>query len=71
VATLQEIQSALKTVQAIAGAIRELKRVPSGHLYTQVMSHMSLQTYNSIIATLVRAGVIEVTNHEIIWKEKA
>lgn len=41
--------------------------MPSGHLYARLMSHMSLETYDSIIGTLKRAGLVEERNHLLRW----
>lgn len=68
--TKTQVNAAVNTVIAIAEAIRELGRVPSGHLYARVMSHMSFETYDSVINTLKNAGVIKETNSELIWISK-
>lgn len=68
--TKTQINAAVNTVIAVAEAIRELKSVPSGHLYARVMSHMSLETYESVINTLKNAGVIKEDNSELIWIAK-
>ena len=66
--TKEEIQSAFKTVQAIAEAIREVKEIPSGHLYAQVMGKLSLDQYNQILSILKGAGLIQVDGfHLIKW----
>lgn len=57
----------VQIIAAISEAIRGLKSVPSGHLYAQVMGHMTLDTYNGILGILTRAGLIEVKNHLITW----
>jgi len=58
----------MRVVQIIAEAIRKLGRIPSGHLYAQVMGALTLDQYQGVIGTLERSGVIEVKNHELIWK---
>ena len=66
--TREQIVAALKALKALADAIRDFGRIPSGHLYAQVMGHMSLETYNSMIARLKGASlVVEEKNHELIW----
>ena len=42
-----QITAAFDTVIAIADAIRDFGRVPSGHLYARVMAHMSFETYDA------------------------
>lgn len=65
--TPERVKAALNIVQAIAETIREIGRIPSGHLYAQLMSRMSLSEYENIIDILKRAGVVEVKNYELIW----
>ena len=67
----QQTEAVVEIIKAVADAIRELKRVPSGHLYARLMGHMDLDQYNLIIGLLINAGLIEKTNsHELIWKSK-
>jgi hypothetical protein len=63
----QKVEAALQIVKAIADAIRELKEVPSGHLYARLMGNLTLQQYEEVIQVLVRAKVITVKNHLITW----
>jgi len=35
--------------------------MPSGHLYARLMPYMGIDTYNQIIAAMVKAG--RITNH--------
>jgi hypothetical protein len=66
--TKQQVLAAMNTAVAIAEAIRELKSVPSGHLYANVMGRMSLETFEAIIRTLKNADLIkETSSHELIW----
>lgn len=58
-ATKAQTEAAIQTIRAIADAIKELKEVPSGHLYAQLMGRMSLDQYNQIIGILVNAGVVK------------
>ena len=67
--TKQQVAAALEAVRAVADAIRELKRVPSGHLYAQLMPLMDLATYDKIIGTLKGAGLVREEFHELIWVE--
>lgn len=63
-----QAKAAIEIMRAIADTIRELKQVPSGHLYARVMGFMSLDRFNQIIAILKDAGLIEETNHLLVWK---
>lgn len=58
---------AVAVVAVLAETIRELGSVPSGHLYAQVMSHMSLDTYNSAIGVLKSADLVKESNHLLTW----
>ena len=70
--TKQQIAAALEVTRAIAETIRELKQVPSGHLYARLMGHMSLSQYEQIITALVNTGLVERTgDHLLRWIEPA
>lgn len=66
--TKTKIKASLNALMALAESIRELGEVPSGELYSVVMSHMDIETYTSFIARLVSAGLVENKNHLLIWK---
>lgn len=63
----QTVHAAVQIAKAVAEAIQELDRVPSGELYARLMGHMSLATYEKIIGTLKSAGLVEEKHHELIW----
>lgn len=66
--TEQQVKAALAMCQAMAEAIRDLGSVPSGHLYAQVMGHMDLPTYDRIIDTLIRTGLVRKdASHLLTW----
>lgn len=65
----QQMNAAVQITKAVADAIRELKEVPSGHLYAQLMGSMSLETYNMIIQTLRGAGLVSEQNHVLYWNQ--
>jgi len=67
--TAQE-KAALAIVLAVGEAIKELGSVPSGHLYAHMMGRMSLETYNKIIALLVKTGAVKEENHLLTWVGK-
>jgi hypothetical protein len=64
----EEVVAAVKTVTAVADAIKELGSVPSGHLYARVMGHLSLSSYTAVLDVLTRAGCISISNNVITWK---
>ncbi len=61
--------SYVRIVQAVADAIREVKEVPSGHLYASLMpTGISLARYELLIDTLCRAGLVQRTaGHVLKW----
>lgn len=66
--TKEQIVASIKVVAAVAEAIRELKSVPSGHLYARLAATgMSLQSYHNVIDTLKRAGLVTSYNHLLEW----
>ena len=65
--TKERVKAAIEVARAIANTIRELREVPSGHLYAQLMGHLSLEQYQAIIDSLERAKLIKIENHLITW----
>jgi hypothetical protein len=67
--TKTRIEARLNATMAVAEAIKSLGQVPSGHLYTRVMEHMSLGVYQSIIELLKKVGMVtEDRSHMLTWK---
>lgn len=60
-------KAAVEIVLAVGSAIKELGSVPNGHLYARLMGQMSLETYNKIIALLVKTGAVKNDNHLLTW----
>lgn len=66
-----QVAGATAILIAIADTIRELKRIPSGHLYALLMPKMSYAQYEEGIGILERAGVVRKTpGHELVWVGK-
>lgn len=63
----QQINTAIEAVASIGRIIRDAKRIPSGHLYAQLIGVLSLDKYESIIAILVKGRLIKVESHELVW----
>lgn len=62
------VEGTLRVVVAIAQTIEELGTVPSGHLYARLMGHLDIDAYQSVIATLVRSGLVrQHANHLLEW----
>lgn len=62
------MNNSLKIIQAVAETIRELKQIPSGHLYARLMEvNLSLEGYEAIIGILKNSGLIKEENYELIW----
>ena len=67
--TQAQVNAAKQLALAIRDAIRDLKEVPSGHLYARVMHIVPLEMYESIISALVHTNLVERTNgHLLRWK---
>ncbi len=58
-ARLKPVLDSLHEVIAAAGD----DGIPSGHLYAMLMSKVDLDRYNELIAIMVEAGGITLTNH--------
>lgn len=60
----------VKIIMAVTDAIRELKQVPSGHLYARLMGHMSLDSYQKVIDILKVTGMVKEDRfHMLTWVE--
>ena len=63
----QKAKAYIAVVQAIADTIRELKQIPSGHLYAHIQSKVSLEVYQSIINLLKESGRVKEENYLLSW----
>lgn len=66
-ATAREVKAVIEITRAVAEAIRDLGEVPSGELYARLMDKLDIRSYDFIIDTLLRAGVITRNNHVLAW----
>lgn len=62
-----QLESTKRIVAAIAGAIKELGSVPSGHLYARVMGILSIDQYNTVIGILKKQGLITESHYLLTW----
>jgi hypothetical protein len=65
--TKSQAAAAVTAVAAVAEAIRSLGSIPSGQLYAQVMSYLTIEAYNRIIEILKRADLVAEENHVLRW----
>lgn len=65
--TKDELKAGVALVAAVAEAIRELKSVPSGHLYTRLQGRVTLDGYNKMISILKNAKLVEEKNFVLTW----
>ena len=64
----EEIRAALGVIRAVADAVREAGRVPSGVLYAAVNAHgVGLPAYQRVVQSLTDAGLVRVESHELVW----
>ena len=63
----QQISAAIEAISAIGRVIRDVKRIPSGHLYAQLMGVLSLEKYESAIGILKKGKLIAEEHNELIW----
>ena len=64
----RRLRGAMEIVAAVGEAIRDLKEVPSGHLYARLMGSMSLEEYQFVIDILIRAELVERDpSHLLRW----
>jgi hypothetical protein len=65
--TPDQVKAVLEILVAVGDAIKELGRVPSGHLYARLMDKLSLEQYNTVIRKLKETGLVKEEAHELIW----
>lgn len=65
--TKEQVSAAFQITALVCEAIREAKRIPSGELYATLMGKMDLETYNKMLATIKRTGLVEERANELIW----
>ena len=65
--TSEEVQAGARVLIAVTQAIHEAGEIPSGHLYAMLSGRMSLQTYESMIRTLLGTGLVEKHGDLLRW----
>jgi hypothetical protein len=66
--THDQVRAAIEVTRAVADCIRELRQVPSGHLYARLMGHLSIEQFEQIISTLVHANLVRRhPSHLLEW----
>ena len=65
--TADQLKAGFAALQALAEAIRELKQIPSGHLYARVMNYMDINAYEKAIRMLCNSGVIRQDGDLLKW----
>ena len=66
--TEAEIGAAIRILAAVGDTIRELKRVPAGHLYALLMPKLTLQQFEQCVGLLVKADQVVREGDELVWK---
>lgn len=66
--TKREVRAVVDVIVAVAETVRQVREIPSGHLYAQVMTAgISLATYERVVGVLKGAGLVEERNHVLRW----
>jgi len=63
-----KVKAAVGMIKAVADAIKELGRVPSGSLYATLMNHLTIDQYNQIVSVLKNAGLVKDVYGELVWQ---
>lgn len=58
--------AAVRVAHAVAEAIRDLREVPSGHLYARLMVVMTLHQYEQVIDLLIDARLVERAPYHLL-----
>ncbi len=65
--TTANLNAAFKVALAVTEAVRELGSVPKGHLYANMMSHISLEQFDGLIRLLVSQKLISEQDGRLAW----
>ena len=65
--TKAQITAAFAMTVAVSETIRELGEVPEGTLYAMLMDKIDLRGFQSMVATLVSAGLVSNSSHLLRW----
>lgn len=65
--TKEQVAAGVKTIAAIAEAIRDLGEIPAGHLYGRLAGMLTIGDFERIIAILERTKLIEKHGHLLVW----
>jgi len=60
--TFERVKPVLDAIQEVVARAGS-QGIPSGHLYVMLMGYMDLDTYQNVIALMVRAGGVTLQNH--------
>jgi hypothetical protein len=67
--TREQIKAAFEIIALVGQMIRECPegQIPAGELYARLMDKVSLESFQSIIRTLVKTNLITDKNHLLTW----
>ena len=65
--TKEQLKQGFTMLAAVAEAIREAKRIPSGTLYAVLMGKIDVAGYERLIGILKNAGLVDEKHNELIW----
>ncbi|MCI0665882.1 MAG: hypothetical protein L0220_32910 [Acidobacteria bacterium] len=61
------VERCVEIGKAIAFTVRELKSVPSGHVYAGLMGEIDLTIYTYLVDSLVKAGLVRKSGNVLHW----
>jgi hypothetical protein len=63
-----QLGNAIMQIKLVADLLRDVREIPRGHLYAQLIGVYDLQTYEAIIRLLTRAKLVEEDpSHLLRW----
>jgi hypothetical protein len=65
--TTKQAHAAITMAGAIAEAVREAGSIPAGHVYAVLCGSMSASTFDQLVATLGRAGLVSREGDLLKW----
>lgn len=65
--TLGYLSDVIAATAAVAETVRDLGMVTSGVLFAHLRGRMTLETYQSVVAMLVRTGLVREVDDVLTW----
>jgi hypothetical protein len=62
-----EISQYVDLLKCVGDVIQQAKEIPSGVLYSHLMTIMDLRQFYNVVGAFKRAGLVKEKSHMLIW----